>query len=261
MKERSGAPGGIEDMRRAIAQVRKQNVLTFLDLGTMALAEAEARAGDLGRAGALLDEALATDERAGCRAFEAELHRARGEILVQRGHANPAPAEDAFLAAIAVAKQQGTRSFELRAALSLAKLYAATGGPDRAHAVLFPALEGFSPTPGFRDIDEALEIVAAVGPKDVTGANFRAPLLTTGPGTSSGDSANVAAIDNFSREERRAVLDRTVRPKIIGRSTRQVPSANLRPLDLARRNMNPQSRRYARMLTERRSGSQQIPIY
>ncbi len=164
LKERSGAPGGIEDMRRAIEQVRKQNVLTFLDLGTIALAKGEARAGDLGRASALLDEALATDERAGCRAFEAELHRARGEILVQRDAANPAPAEDAFLAAIAVAKQQGTRSFELRAALSLAKLYAATERPVRAYAVLAPALEGFSPTPGFRDIDEALEIVAAVGP-------------------------------------------------------------------------------------------------
>ena len=108
-------------MRRAIEQVREQNVLTFLDLGSIALAEAEARAGDLDRAAALLDEALLTDKRASCRAFEAELYRARGEILLQRDPANPAPAEDAFLAAIAVAKEQGTRSFELRAALSLAK--------------------------------------------------------------------------------------------------------------------------------------------
>src|SRR5271170_7789569 len=50
----------------------------------------------------------------------------RGEILLQLYSANPAPAEDAFLTAIAIAKQQGTRSFELRAALSLAKLYRAT---------------------------------------------------------------------------------------------------------------------------------------
>ena len=118
----------------------------------------------LDRAGALLDEALATDERASCRAFEAELHRARGEILLLRDPTDPAPAEDAFLAAIAVAKQQGTRSFELRAALSLAKLYAATGRPARAHAVLAPALEGFSLTSKFPEIEEALEIVAAVEP-------------------------------------------------------------------------------------------------
>jgi predicted ATPase len=160
----SGSPGGLVDMRRAIGQVREQKVLTFLDLGSIALAEAEARAGDPERAGALLDEALATDERAGCRAFEAELHRARGEILLQRGPANPAPAEDAFLAAIAVAKQQGARSFELRAALSLAKLYAATDRPAGAHAVLAPTLEGFSLTSRFPEFEEALEIVAAVEP-------------------------------------------------------------------------------------------------
>ena len=69
------------------------------------------------RAVAILDEALATCDRTGYRAFEAELHRARGEILLKRDPANPAPAEEAFLTAIAVAKQQGTRSFELRAAL------------------------------------------------------------------------------------------------------------------------------------------------
>ena len=69
------------------------------------------------RAVAILDEALATCDRTGYRAFEAELHRARGEILLKRDPANPAPAEEAFLAAIAVAKQQGTRSFDLRAAL------------------------------------------------------------------------------------------------------------------------------------------------
>ena len=164
VKTHTGAPGGLEEMRRAIEQVREQNVLTFLDLGSIALAEAEARAGDLDRAAALLDEALLTDKRASCRAFEAELYRARGEILLQRDPANPAPAEDAFLAAIAVTKEQGTRSFELRAALSLAKLYTATGRPAGAHAVLAPALEGFRLTSKFPAIEEALEIVAAAEP-------------------------------------------------------------------------------------------------
>jgi predicted ATPase len=86
-------------------------------------------------------------DRAGNRAFEAELNRVRGEILRQRDPNNPAPAEEAFLSAVAVARQQTTRSFELRAALSLAKLYQSTARPLDAHAVLAPALEGFSPTP------------------------------------------------------------------------------------------------------------------
>jgi hypothetical protein len=69
--------------------------------------------------------------------------------------ANSAPAEEAFLTAIAIAKQQGARSFELRAALSLAKLYQSTGRSIHAYAVLAPALEGFSPTPEMPEIAEA----------------------------------------------------------------------------------------------------------
>ena len=157
-----GLAGGLEDMRRGVELLREQNVLTFDGLLKIALAEAEARAGDPDRAVAILDEALATSDRLGHRAFEAELHRARGEILLKRDPANPAPAEEAFLTAIAVAKQQATRSFELRAALALAKLYQSTGRPADAHAVLAPALEGFSPTPEFPEIGEATSFMAAI---------------------------------------------------------------------------------------------------
>ena len=146
--------------------MRQQNVLFFDGLLKIALAEAEAEAGDLDRALAILDEALATAERTGFRAFEAELHRARGEILLQRDPANSAPAEEAFLTAIAVAKQQGTRSFELRAALALAKLYQSTARPAEAHAVLAPALEGFSPTPEMPEIAEAQALLAALAESD-----------------------------------------------------------------------------------------------
>jgi predicted ATPase len=83
------------------------------------------------------------------------LHRIRGEMLLKRDPGNPAPAEEAFQTAIAVAKQQATRSFGLRAAHSLARLYQSTGRPVDAHAVLAPALEGFSPTPAMPEIAEA----------------------------------------------------------------------------------------------------------
>ena len=56
---------------------------------------------------------------------------------------SPAPAEQAFLTAIGIARRQKARSFELRAALKLAKLHRATERPAEAHAVLAPALEGF----------------------------------------------------------------------------------------------------------------------
>jgi predicted ATPase len=155
---------GLKNMRRGVESLREQSVLLFDGLLKITVSEGEARAGDLERAVATLDEALTTAERAGFRTFEAELHRVRGEILLKRGPSTPAPAEDAFLTAIAVSKQQGTRSFGLRGALSLAKLYQSSGRPVDAHAVLAPALEGFSPTPEFPEIAEAQEIMANMEP-------------------------------------------------------------------------------------------------
>src|SRR3984957_16650848 len=154
--------GGLADMRRAVDELREQNVLLFDGLLKIALAEAEARAGDSDRAVALVDEGLATAERTGYRAFEAELHRVRGEIVLKRDPTNPTPAEEAFLAAIAVAKRQSTRSFGLRAALSLTNLYQSTGRPVEAHTVLAPALEGFSPTPELPEIAEAEALLTAL---------------------------------------------------------------------------------------------------
>ena len=140
--------------------LREQNVLMFDGLLKIALAEAEARAGDVGARHCDPRRSAGDVRPTGYRAFEAELHRARGEILLKRDPANPAPAEEAFRTAIAVAKQQATRSFGLRAALALAKLYQSTGRPADAHAVLAPALEGFSPTPEMPEIAEAQALLA-----------------------------------------------------------------------------------------------------
>jgi tetratricopeptide (TPR) repeat protein len=145
--EGRGLGEGLTDMRRGVELLREQNVLIFDSLIKIALAEAEVRAGDVDRALAVLDEAVATCERIGHRAFETELHRVRGDMLLRRDPANPATAEEALQTAIAVARQQRTRSFELRAALSLAKLYQSTGRLADAHTVLAQALDGFAPLP------------------------------------------------------------------------------------------------------------------
>jgi class 3 adenylate cyclase/predicted ATPase len=152
--------GGVEDMRRGIELQHDQNVLAFDGLIKIALADAEARAGNVDGAIATIDDALATADRTGYRAFEAELHRVRGEMLLKRDPANPATAEEALQTAIAIARRQATRSFELRAALALAKLYESTGRPAEAHAVLAAALEGFSPTPEMLAIAEAQAVLS-----------------------------------------------------------------------------------------------------
>jgi hypothetical protein len=61
-----------------------------------------------------------------------------------------------------IMEQQKARSFELRAALSLAKLYQSPGRPTDAHNVLAPALQGLSPTPEFPAIEEAQSLFEAL---------------------------------------------------------------------------------------------------
>ena len=163
---------GLAAMRRGVESLREQNAVVFDGIIKIALADAEARAGDPERALAVLDEALATCERTGYRAFECELHRARGDILPKCDPTNPAPAEDAFKTAIALAKRQGARGYQLLASLALAKLYRTTSRLFEAHALLAPELEGFSPTPEMPEIAEAQALLRALN-----GSSIAAGLL------------------------------------------------------------------------------------
>ena len=203
----SGAPAdGLEDMRRGVELLREQNVLLFDALLKIALAEAEARAGDPDRAVAILDEALATADRTGYRAFEAELHRVRGEILLNRDPTNPTPAEEAFLTAIAVAKRQSTRSFGLRAAFSLARLYQSTGRPAEAQAVLAPALDRLSPTSQMPEFAKAQALLTTLAEMDevksAEGQRQRRLHLQTGYGQA------MMMAKGFAAEETKAAFAR-----------------------------------------------------
>jgi predicted ATPase len=126
------------------------------------LAERESDAQNLDSALATVEEALVRASETGEHWTDAFLHRLRGDILLKRDSANPQPAEEAYRAAIAVAKEQGARSYELLASLSLAKLYQSTDGLIDVRAVLAPALEGFSPTPEMPEIAEAQALLGSL---------------------------------------------------------------------------------------------------
>jgi tetratricopeptide (TPR) repeat protein len=146
---------GIVELRQAVeASLEKHEKLAIPHFQGR-LAELEAEEGDFEGALARIDEALVLARGIGAREGEAFLHRLRGEITLKRDPANPAPAEEAFQTALAIAQKQGGRFSGLRAALSLAKLYQSTARPAEAHAVLAPALDGFSPTPEMPEIAEA----------------------------------------------------------------------------------------------------------
>jgi class 3 adenylate cyclase/predicted ATPase len=156
-----GRETGATALRHALAVLIDQGNKQFVPFYHGSLAEIEAR--DDGE-GALtrIDEALALAGETDEHWSDAFLHRCRGKILLKRDPPNTAGAEEAFLAAVAVAQQQKARSFELRAALDLARLYNSTSRSAAAHALLASALKGFSPTPEFPEIAEAQTLLSAL---------------------------------------------------------------------------------------------------
>jgi predicted ATPase len=156
------AAAGAEDLRRALADRAEQDARFDAWYFTGLLAELEAKALGTERALARLDEAMALARQVETRCNLPFLHLLRGKLLLERDPSNPFPAEEAFRTALAIAQEQGARSWGLRAALSLAKLYQSTARPAQAHAVLAPALEGFSPTPEMPEIAEAQTLLAAL---------------------------------------------------------------------------------------------------
>ena len=107
-----------------------------------------------------LDEALATCERTGHRSFEAELHRVRGETLLKGDPGNPAPAEKPF-------SPLRHRETARRSELNCVRRFRSPNSTNRsrpadAHAVLAPALEGFSPRPEMPEIAEAQALLVAI---------------------------------------------------------------------------------------------------
>jgi class 3 adenylate cyclase/tetratricopeptide (TPR) repeat protein len=148
----------------------KEALTSYLALGNKSgapsrygmLAELEAMRPDLDGALTTIDAGLAMAEETGEHYTDPYLYRLRGEFLLMRSPSSPAPAEEAFQTAIAIAKGQGARGYVLLTSYSLAKLYHSTGRGDDAQAILAPALEGFSPTPEMPEIAQAHRLLAAL---------------------------------------------------------------------------------------------------
>jgi tetratricopeptide (TPR) repeat protein len=157
---RLGDPeASLQEFRRALTEYRKQTQAGIPNwLGRLAHFEAEG--GSTDSALQRVEEALALAQQTNQNWTDSRLHSIRGDILLKADPQNPAPAEEAYRAAISVAKEQSARSFGLQAALKLAKLYQSAGRPVDAHAVLAPALEGFSPTPEMPEIADAQALLA-----------------------------------------------------------------------------------------------------
>jgi predicted ATPase len=103
----------------------------------------------------VLTKALALVDQTGERFYEAELYRLKGALLVQQHADHQAEAEHCFHHALDIARTQQAKSFELRAAASLSRLWQQQGKRQEGHALLAPVYAWF--TEGFdtADLQEA----------------------------------------------------------------------------------------------------------
>jgi predicted ATPase len=109
------------------------------------LAEGLIGLGHLEEAGSKLERAIAWADHKGEGWYQAELMRMKGELLLRQSRA--IEAEDCFRTATEIAREQGALSWELRIALSLARLRKTQGRHDEVRQLLAPVYDRF--TEGF----------------------------------------------------------------------------------------------------------------
>ena len=126
-------------------------------------AECREKQGNTDEALTALEAAVVHFERTGDALWEPEVHRLIGDLLLRRNPSVPDRAEVSYRRAIERARSQEARSWELRAATSLARLWRDQGKPAAARDLLAPVYDWF--TEGFdtADLKEAKALLAELG--------------------------------------------------------------------------------------------------
>ncbi len=140
----------IERLRGSIAAFKASGARLRLPYYLSLLAQVYGKAGRAGEGLACINEALAEARAHNERWWDAEIHRLRGEFLLMQG-ADASDVEAALLRAISIARSQQARSLELRAVMSLARLWNAQNRPDDARRRLGDMYTWF--TEGFETPD------------------------------------------------------------------------------------------------------------
>jgi class 3 adenylate cyclase/predicted ATPase len=152
---------GISLLRNGTAAYRATGAELWMPYYTAFLARAWETAGQIEEALTLLDDAFQIVERTGERWFVAELHRHKGHLLKRRGYSEAA--EEQYRNALSIAREQEAKLWELRAAVSLARLRRDQGRRAEARGLLAPVYGWF--TEGFDtpDLREARGLLVELG--------------------------------------------------------------------------------------------------
>jgi predicted ATPase len=152
----TGKPSdAVRALTSGLARRRLMGATSFSLLFLSNLASAYAELGQFDDAWGCMGEALAAIEITKERVWEAEVNRIAGEIALKSPEQDAAKGEAYFERALAVARSQQAKSWELRAAMSLARLWRDQGKREEARDLVAPVYGWF--TEGFdtRDLKEA----------------------------------------------------------------------------------------------------------
>jgi predicted ATPase len=152
---------GIAEMQRALAILQAMDVVLFKWDRLSLLAEAYGHAGRLVDALSSINEAIGLIETSGARNAESHAYRVKGDLLLRQGYA--AEAEACLQRALDIARSQSAKSWELRAATSIARLWQQQGKRGEARTLLQDVYgwftEGFD-TPDLQDARALLDELA-----------------------------------------------------------------------------------------------------
>jgi predicted ATPase len=149
------APDAVHMITSGLSAYRSTGSTVLIPWWVSSLARAYADLGRFDDAWRCIGEAKAAAETTGERWCEAEINRVAGEIALKSPEPDPAKAEAHFERALAIAREQQAKSWELRAAMSMARLWRSQGKAQQARELLAPVYGWF--TEGFdtRDLKEA----------------------------------------------------------------------------------------------------------
>jgi predicted ATPase len=152
----------LAELRQGAAAVLATGQELNRPLCLVLLAEAAGHVGQVEEGLRLPTEALAAFEASGRGDLLAEAYRLQGELLLRQATPDAAQAEACFQQALAITRRQQARSWELRAAVSLSRLWQQQGKRMEAHALLAPIYGWF--TEGFdtADLQEAKALLAVL---------------------------------------------------------------------------------------------------
>jgi class 3 adenylate cyclase/predicted ATPase len=154
------ASSAVRLITAGIAAWRTTGATLLLPWYLSCLAVAYAKINQFDEAWRCIDEAMRMTETKKERWCEPDIHQMAGEIALMSPEPDPAKAEAYFEHALAVAREQKAKSWELRAAMSMARLRCDQGKPQEVHDLLAPVYDWF--TEGFdtSDLKEAKALLA-----------------------------------------------------------------------------------------------------